>query len=361
VTAVTGRQASEPDACDDTDHGGVPQLTTLRGWRDFVAEHPIVPQLLPEDAWHGLGEADRFRYDEARLAHHAKLLVVATPTIQQVIIEGRRLQYLNRHAEVGRCGLILSGPARTGKTTCLTQLGKTIETMHTRRHPHAAGHIPVVYITAPPAATPRMIAVEFARFLGLPLTRRANPASLQPWTGSMPAPLVLVGDQGGVSVEIERPPCLVAHAVADRFPARTMSIEVAMLEFDSRPLGGHGYEAHLNLARVLRVRLQLPCGADVPAEHDSLRRFVGEDASPATLAAVDPAIEDVTADPRFKHRLSDRRRQQIVLGRLEVAEAFGEGGEGLLDRDLHRDLPTDVGSGCLRHGFSPVDRSMSSP
>ncbi len=37
-------------------------------------------------------------------------------------------RYLNRHADAGRCGLILSGPARTGKTTCLAQLGKTIET-----------------------------------------------------------------------------------------------------------------------------------------------------------------------------------------------------------------------------------------
>ena len=100
--------------------------------------------------------------------------MVATSTIQQVITEGHRLQYLNRHADAGRCGLILSGPARTGKTTCLAQLGKTIETIHHRRHPHAAGHIPVIYITAPPAATPRMIAVEFARFLGLPLTRRSN-------------------------------------------------------------------------------------------------------------------------------------------------------------------------------------------
>jgi len=170
---ITGQQAPDPST-DGTDDNGVRQLTTLRGWRAFVAERPVIPELLPEEVWRGLGEADRFSYDEARLAHHAKLLVVATPTIQQVIIEGRRLQYLNRHAEVGRCGLILSGPARTGKTTCLTQLGKTIETMHTRRHPHAAGHIPVVYITAPPAATPRMIAVEFARFLGLPLTRRAN-------------------------------------------------------------------------------------------------------------------------------------------------------------------------------------------
>ena len=52
--------------------------------------------------------------------------------------EGRRLQYLNRHADAGRCGLILSDPARTGKTTCLAQLGKTIETMH---HPHAAAPV----------------------------------------------------------------------------------------------------------------------------------------------------------------------------------------------------------------------------
>ena len=154
--------------------GGGRRTATLRGWREFVTERPPVPDLLPGTAWKALDDEARLDYGEARLAHHARLLTVATSTIQQVITEGRRLQYLNRHADAGRCGLILSGPARTGKTTCLAQLGKTIETMHHRRHPHAAGHIPVIYITAPPAATPRMIAVEFARFLGLPLTRRSN-------------------------------------------------------------------------------------------------------------------------------------------------------------------------------------------
>ncbi len=126
TAAITGQQAPGTDANDDSnnsDNGAVRQLTTLKGWRAFVAERPAVPELLSEDAWQALSSDDRFRYDEARLAHHAKLLVVATPTIQQVIIEGRRLQYLNRHSDAGRCGLILSGPARTGKTTCLTQLG----------------------------------------------------------------------------------------------------------------------------------------------------------------------------------------------------------------------------------------------
>ena len=34
--------------------------------------------------------------------------------------------------------------------------------------------LPVLYVTVPPAATARMLAVEFARFLGLEFTGRAN-------------------------------------------------------------------------------------------------------------------------------------------------------------------------------------------
>jgi hypothetical protein len=43
------------------------------------------------------------------------------------------------------------------------------------RHPHVSDRIPVVYVTVPPAATARMIATEFARFLGLPVRARSNP------------------------------------------------------------------------------------------------------------------------------------------------------------------------------------------
>jgi len=150
------------------------QLTTLAGWRRFVDEIPAAPDLLPDHAWKQLSESGRFTYDERRLNHHSRLLVVATPTIRKVITEGRRLSYLNRNADSGRCGLILSGPARTGKTTAITQLGKTLEVIHRQRHPRSAADIPVIYITAPPAATAKMIAIEFARFLGLPTIRRAN-------------------------------------------------------------------------------------------------------------------------------------------------------------------------------------------
>ena len=149
-------------------------LTTLGGWRCFAGDVPAVPQLLDESVWRGLDEEKRAVYDDDRIDHHSRLLVVQTPAVGEVITQGRRLIQLNRTAGFGRSGLLVSGPARTGKTTAVTQLGRTVEVLHRRRHPRSGGDIPVVYITVPPAATPRMIAVEFARFLGLPISRRSN-------------------------------------------------------------------------------------------------------------------------------------------------------------------------------------------
>lgn len=149
-------------------------LTTLDGWRQFTAQGGDPPSLLPAQQRELLSHHDRHLYDEARLDYHLRLGVVATSTLRQVINTGRRLTLLNRHTVSARRGLILSGPAGTGKTTALTQLGKTQQTIDQTRHPGLAERIPVVYVTVPPAATPRMLSVEFARFLGLPVTTRAN-------------------------------------------------------------------------------------------------------------------------------------------------------------------------------------------
>ena len=149
-------------------------LTTLAGWRQFASEMPAVPRLLDSKVWQGLEADKRAAYDDDRIAHHSRLLIVQTPAVRDVVTTGRRLAHLNRSAHYGRSGLIVSGPARTGKTTAITQLGKTIEVFHRRRNPRSGDDIPVLYITVPPAATPKMIAAEFARFLGLPMTRRAN-------------------------------------------------------------------------------------------------------------------------------------------------------------------------------------------
>jgi AAA domain-containing protein len=161
-------------AAGPEDGSRVAALTTLAGWRQFASEIPAIPQLLDSRVWKGLDEDKRAAYDDDRIAHHSRLLVVQTPAVRDVVTTGRRLAHMNRAAPYGRSGLIVSGPARTGKTTAITQLGKTIEVFHRRRHPSCGDDIPVVYITVPPAATPRMIAAEFARFLGIPVTRQAN-------------------------------------------------------------------------------------------------------------------------------------------------------------------------------------------
>ena len=91
------------------------QLTTLTGWRRFTGEMPAVPELLAGDVWASLDDDKRLAYDEDRLDHHSRLLVIETPVIRKVITEGRRLSYLNRNAISGRCGLILSGPPAPGR------------------------------------------------------------------------------------------------------------------------------------------------------------------------------------------------------------------------------------------------------
>jgi hypothetical protein len=164
---------SAPVDSPDEDFGR--QLTTLPGWRRFVGSSRAEPMIaLTKTEYDALDEEDQYAYDEDRLDHHARLQVVATSTVRNTVTCGRRLIILNRGAISARRGLIVSGPANTGKTIALTQLGLTHELQDRRRHPDQDERIPVIYITVPPAATPRMIAAEFARFLGIPVLSRAN-------------------------------------------------------------------------------------------------------------------------------------------------------------------------------------------
>ena len=162
--------AVEPPSADTS----AVQLTTLPGWRQFVEGLPSIPHLLPGQDWLSLEDGKRAAHDEERLEHHSRLVVVQTPVIGRIVTQGGNLIRMNRLAHYGRSGLMVSGPARTGKTTAVTQLGKTAEVMHRHRNPGSRDDIPVIYITVPPAATGKMIAREIARFLGLPVPRRAN-------------------------------------------------------------------------------------------------------------------------------------------------------------------------------------------
>jgi hypothetical protein len=148
--------------------------TTLEGWRRFVDVDPAEFELLPDDDWATLSGDERVDYNEARIAHHAELVVVTTSTIQEITNEGRLLTLMNQRENGARRGLTVSGGAATGKTTAIRQLGRFHE-LRTRRRFPGTDRIPVVYVTAPPKGSPRKLAMEFARFLGLPpVSSRAN-------------------------------------------------------------------------------------------------------------------------------------------------------------------------------------------
>jgi hypothetical protein len=144
--------------------------TTLSGWRRFVDAAPATFDLLPGAARAGLTAGTRAAYDEARISYHSELVVVATSTLREVTRQGRLLTLLNRREISARRGLIVSGPWATGKSTALKQLGRAHELMIRERH-GGSDRIPVVYVTTPPRGSPRKLALEFARFLGLPPVR----------------------------------------------------------------------------------------------------------------------------------------------------------------------------------------------
>ena len=161
------RASAEPIAPDSP-------LTTKEGWRRFVDWEQAVPEPRDADALAGLSKAQRARDDEHRREYHAHLPLVETPTIRKVITTTRLLIQLNRHQISARRGVIVSGASGTGKTSALSQLGRAHELAVRRRHPDQPYRLPVIYVTVPPAATARMLAVEFARFLGLELPARSN-------------------------------------------------------------------------------------------------------------------------------------------------------------------------------------------
>ncbi|MFB6963495.1 TniB family NTP-binding protein [Streptomyces sp. NPDC056309] len=162
-----------PDSGPHDDFGQY--LTVLPGWQQFVASTTSTTMtVLTKNEYDALSKEEKYDYDEDRLDHHARLQVVATSSVRRTVTCGRRLTVLNRGAISARRGLIVTGPANTGKTIALTQFGLAHELQDRRRHPGQDERIPVIYITVPPAATPRMIAAEFARFLGLPVLRSSD-------------------------------------------------------------------------------------------------------------------------------------------------------------------------------------------
>ena len=147
--------------------------TTLEGWRQFVDMPPPSFTLLPRARVERLIDSERMLYEERRALYHSRLIIAQTSTVHRVSLEGRKLMLLNRAETGARRGLVVSGPAATGKTTAIMELGKTHELNVRRRFPRQ-DRIPVVYIAAPPSGSAKKLATEFSHFLGASTGGREN-------------------------------------------------------------------------------------------------------------------------------------------------------------------------------------------
>jgi hypothetical protein len=144
----------------------IPALT-LDAWRRFVDDDPLVFHCLSNGDWKALDGNERMKYDDLRLTYHSELIVLETSTVKQVMRQGRLLTILNKRESSARRGLIVSGEWATGKSTAIKQLGRAHE-LRIRNQYSDPERIPVVYITAPPKGSPKKLAAQFARFLGMP-------------------------------------------------------------------------------------------------------------------------------------------------------------------------------------------------
>ncbi len=100
-------------------------------------------------------------------------MTVRTPAIVQTSLEARTLMALGRHQQAtARPSLIVTGPPTTGKTTTLLEVGRTCHLAEQARGGPAANQVPVAYLLVPPGATAKALALEFARYLGIPVSSR---------------------------------------------------------------------------------------------------------------------------------------------------------------------------------------------
>ncbi len=96
-------------------------------------------------------------------------------------------------------------------------------------------------------------------------------------TRSDPGHSAVRRDKVCIASQVEGPAGVAVDTLSQRLPARSVTIEMAVLELQARALRRLGDEQDLDLAGVGFLRLELPLRADVPAQHDPVWWFVGED------------------------------------------------------------------------------------
>ena len=147
---------------------------TVHGWRAFLERAATSPEPMRAQHYAALDPDARRLYDQQRLHHLSGGKTIKTPLIDRIIKETRILLVANRHNTGAGQGIIVSGPPTTGKTTALLALGAATEHHIKQREPPNPDHIPVLFISLPPGATPKNISRAIAAFYGIHPPNRAT-------------------------------------------------------------------------------------------------------------------------------------------------------------------------------------------
>lgn len=127
---------------------------------------PSVPEGVTPKQYGRFSDQYRAAFDDARRRRIATAITVDTPQLEQVRKELRRAELFACRA-IGRTGVIISGPATSGKTTAAFQGMVQAYNRHFIRYPNwvQLGHTPVVYVEIPSSSTAKGVMGRFLRYM----------------------------------------------------------------------------------------------------------------------------------------------------------------------------------------------------
>ncbi|MFJ4732535.1 AAA family ATPase [Streptomyces sp. NPDC088770] len=137
---------------------------TLPNWRAAVNNEPKPPELA-DCAPRG----SEISPDDPRFLFHGSMRPVRTPAITSAELVVKKQLMANARRDRGRIGVIVEGPANTGKSELLAWIGQNYERRLNKRYGLNDDRIPVIALSVPAKGRGgnRNWADAFARFLGL--------------------------------------------------------------------------------------------------------------------------------------------------------------------------------------------------
>ncbi|MCU8592150.1 ATP-binding protein [Streptomyces sp. A13(2022)] len=113
------------------------------------------------------------------LGYHSEFVTLRTPSLERAQAQLKwTLLVNNRQRGTARRGLLISGPPGAGKSTMLTELGRSFELSERRRHARHDGYMPVAFAAIPPSSTPKGLVKELARFACIPVHDRMTETAI---------------------------------------------------------------------------------------------------------------------------------------------------------------------------------------